>query len=217
MRVQRLMDGILRPGANVIDVGANIGYNAVYAARRVGPTGHVLAIEPAADNLAILRDNIATNSLNNIVVQPVAAGRGPEVRDFFLRGDVSAVNSLFPQSMYGAVTGVEQVRVMPLDDLVDLNPDLVKIDVEGAELEVLAGMRRLLVRSAFPMIVEWHPELQQMAGYRPDALPRVLLDHGFRLHLAWHTHLTTLNASDIDDVASRLRRARRPAELLACR
>ncbi len=57
MRVQRLMDGILA-GANVIDVGAKYRlYNAVYAARRVGPTGHVLAIEPAADNLAILREH----------------------------------------------------------------------------------------------------------------------------------------------------------------
>jgi FkbM family methyltransferase len=217
MRVQRLMDGTLRPGANVIDVGANLGYNAVYAARRVRPTGQVLAIEPAADNLAVLRKNIAANGLNNIVVQPVAAGGGHEVRDFFLRGDVSAVNSLFPQSRYGAVTAVEQVRVAPLDDLVDIDPDLVKIDVEGAELEVLAGMRRLLGRHAFPIIVEWHPELQQMAGYRPDALPRVLLDHGFTLHVAWHTHLTKLNTSDIDGVVSRLCRARRPVELLARR
>ena len=217
MRVQRLMDVTLRRGANVIDVGANLGYNAVYAARRVGPTGRVLAIEPAADNLAILRENIATNGLNNIVVQPVAAGHGHEVRDFFLRGDVSAVNSLFPQSMYGVVTGVEQVRTAPLDDLVDIAPDLVKIDVEGAELEVLAGMRRLLGRHAFPMIVEWHPELQKMAGYRPDALPRILLDHGFTLHVAWHTHLTKLNASDIDGLVSRLCRARRSAELLARR
>ena len=105
----------------------------------------------------------------------------------------------------------------PLDDLVDGYPDLVKIDVEGTELEVLAGMRRLFVRSAFRLIVEWHPELQTLAWYRPDALPRVLLDHGFRLHIAWHARLTSLNASDIDDVAARLLRARRSAELLACR
>ena len=67
------------------------------------------------------------------------------------------------------------------------------------------------------MIVEWHPELQQMAGYRPDALPRVLLDHGFRLHLTWHTHLTNVERQRIHDVASLFRRAERPAELLACR
>ena len=67
------------------------------------------------------------------------------------------------------------------------------------------------------MIVEWHPELQRLAGYRPDALPRMLLEHGFSLHVAWHTHLTKLSASDIDIAVSRLCGARRSVELLARR
>ena len=217
IRVHRLMDSAIRRGATVVDVGANIGYNTVYASRRVGPTGRVVAIEPAADNIGVLRENIGTNGLDNVVVRPVAAGRAHEVRDFFLRGEVSAVNSLFPNSVYAAVTGIEQVQVAPLDDLVDVDPDLVKIDVEGAELDVLAGMTRLLRSSALRLIVEWHPGLQEAAGYAPDALPRLLLDHGLTVHAAWHTHLARLNAGDIDGVATRLRRAGGPVELIARR
>jgi len=217
IRVHGLMDAAIGPGATVVDVGANVGYNTVYASRRVGPTGRVVAIEPAADNLAVLRENIATNGLANVVVVPIAAGRAHEVRKFFLRGETSAVNSLFPESVYAAVTSVEQVRVAPLDDLVDVDPDLVKIDVEGAELEVLAGMTRLLGRSVVRLIVEWHPALQEAAGHAPDGLPRLLLDHGLTVHAAWHTHVARLPAGDIDRVATRLLRARRAVELIAHR
>jgi FkbM family methyltransferase len=217
IRVHRLMDAAIRPGATVVDVGANVGYNTVYASRRVGPTGRVVAIEPAADNIGVLRENVVTNGLDNVVVVPIAAGRAHEVRDFFLRGETSAVNSLFPESVYAAVTSVEQVRVAPLDDLVDVDPDLVKIDVEGAELDVLAGMTRLLGRSGVRLIVEWHPALQEAAGHAPDALPRLLLHHGLTVHAAWHTHVARLNAGDIGRVATRLRRAGRPVELIARR
>ena len=217
IRVHRLMDAAIFPGATVVDVGANIGYNTVYAARRVGATGRVVAIEPAADNLAVLRDNLLANRIENVVVQPVAAGRAHEVRDLFLRGEISAVNSLFPESVYAEVTGVEQVRVAPLDDLVEVDPDLVKIDVEGAELDVLAGMTRLLGRSSIRLIVEWHPRLQQAAGFARDALPRFLLDRGFTLQAASHAHVAPLDAGGIDRVAARLARSGRPVELVARR
>jgi FkbM family methyltransferase len=217
IRIHRLIDGAIFPGATVVDVGANIGYNTVYASQRVGASGRVVAVEPAADNLAVLRDNILSNRIANIVVQPVAAGRAHEVRDFFLRGEVSAVNSLFPESVYASVTGIEPVRVAPLDDLVEGDADLVKIDVEGAELDVLGGMRRLLARSAIRLIVEWHPRLQVAAGYAPEALPRFLLEHGFSLHAASHTRVAPLEAGGIERLAARLTRTGRPVELVARR
>jgi hypothetical protein len=93
----------------------------------------------------------------------------------------------------------------------------VKIDVEGAELDVLAGMTRLLRRSTLRLIVEWHPGLQEAAGYAPGALPRLLLEHGFTVHAAWHTHVARLDPGDIDAVAARLHRAGRPVELTARR
>jgi FkbM family methyltransferase len=217
IRIHGLIDQAVRPGASVVDVGANIGYNTVYASRRVGPAGRVLAIEPAADNLAVLRENIAANRLGNVVVRPIAAGRGRQVRDFFLRGETSAVNSFFPESVYAAVTSVEPVQVEPLDEIVDVDPDLVKIDVEGAELDVLGGMARILGASALRLIVEWHPGLQVAAGYAPDALPRFLLDRGLTVHAAWHTRIARLTVDDIDDVMATLQRAGRPVELVACR
>jgi FkbM family methyltransferase len=189
----------------------------VYASRRVGARGRVVAIEPAADNVSLLRENIAANALDNVVVRPVAAGRAHEVRTLFLRGGHSAVNSLFETSVYATVTAVEPVQVAPVDDLVDADADLVKIDVEGAEVEVLLGMTRLLRLPRIRLIVEWHPRLQEAAGYAPDALPRLLLEQRFMLQAAWHTHTTSLTVRDIHPIAQRLRRSGRPVELVAQR
>jgi len=215
--LHRIMDTALRPGARVVDVGANIGYNTVYAARRVGIGGQVAAVEPAADNLRVLRENVASNGLANVTVHAAAAGRAKQTRDLYLRGEVSAVNSLYPDSMYAAVTGTEAVRVAPLDDLVDFDADLVKIDVEGAELDVLAGMPRLLRNPPLLLIVEWHPRLQESGGFPPDALPRALADLGFELYTASHTRLAPLPTREFEREAARLHVAGHPVELVARR
>jgi FkbM family methyltransferase len=216
-RVHRLMSAFLRPGAVVIDAGANIGYNTVFFAQRVGPQGRVIAVEPAGDNLEVLRRNVTSNALGNVSIAPVAAGRVRETRNFYLRGDISAVNSFYQESVYADVTGVVSVPVEPLDDLLTDEADLVKIDVEGAELDVLAGMTRLLRSPAIRLVVEWHPLLQEKAGYAPDALPRLLLSNGFNLVSASHTATTVVGANDIASLIVGLRKSGRPVDLLATR
>lgn len=216
LRIHRLLDRLVMPGSTVIDVGANIGYNTIHAARRAGPRGRVVALEPTPDNLAVLRRNLAASGLANVVVEAVAAGRVAGTRDFFVRGEKSAVNSLFPESCYAHVTDILRVPVVPLDELVEA-ADVVKIDVEGAELDVLEGMARILRAPRIALIVEWHPLLQQMAGYGADALPRWLLERGFDLRAASHLAVRRLAAADVPEVASRLLRRRGPVELLAQR
>jgi FkbM family methyltransferase len=214
LRIHRLLDRFVWPGATVIDVGANIGYNTVRAARRAGPRGHVIALEPTPDTLAVLRHNIAASGLANIHIGAVAAGRIAGTRDFFVRGATSAVNSLFPDSRYASVTSVLPVPVVRLDDLVD-GADVVKIDVEGAELEVLEGMTRILSKPRVTLIVEWDPLLQQNAGTCAEALPRWLLNRGWRLTAVSHLSVRPLAGSEVPALTDRLMRARRPVELLA--
>jgi FkbM family methyltransferase len=217
IRIQRLMDAAVGVGDCVVDVGANIGYNSAYAAMKVGPTGKVFALEPAQDNLAVLYANLTGNGLGNVTVLPYAAGSAQGVREFYLRGDVSAVNSFYPESFYAAVTQTVQVPVAPLDELIEQAPDLVKIDVEGAELEVLAGMQRMLSAPQIQLIVEWHPFLQQEAGYRMDELPEMLMDLGFSLRTVSYLRIISLGADDIAAWLPRLIQARRPLDLLATR
>ncbi len=215
IRIHRLMAAVLRPGDTMIDVGANIGYNALFAASLVGAAGHVVAVEPAADNVAVLRRNIAANAVGNIEVHAVAAGQAAAVREFYLRGDVSAVNSFYRESVYADVTSVVRVPVTPLDDICHAAPRLVKIDVEGAELDVLAGMPRLLRTPGLTLLVEWHPRLQEAAGCAAEALPLALLGDGFLLRAASHSGVRPLAAVDVSVMAGQLRRSGRPVELVA--
>ena len=215
LRIHRLLDRLVEPGATVVDVGANIGYNTVHAARCAGTSGRVVALEPTPDNLEVLRRNVAASGLANIVVEPVAAGRAEGERELFVRGEKSAVNSFFPASCYAHVTEVLRVPVVPLDELVD-EADVVKIDVEGAELDVLEGMPRLLAKRT-ALVAEWHPLLQQLAGYSPDALPTWLLQRGWQLHAASHWKVRRVEAADLPALTARLLRARGPVELVAQR
>jgi FkbM family methyltransferase len=143
----------LRPGAFFVDVGANIGLYTVAAGYAVGQSGHVLAVEPTPRTAAVLTQNIRLNGLRERGVVTVAQLAAGETRGRARLGthiEDSGHNSLFPT---GDEDEVVEVDVVPLDDLVgEGRPvDVVKIDVEGAELAVLRGMRR--VAAANPDIV----------------------------------------------------------------
>ena len=217
IRMHRLIDETLPRGGTFVDAGANIGVNTLYAAARVGDRGRVVAIEPAPDNLAVLDRNIAGNHADNVTVVRGAAGAAAGKRELYVRGDVSAVNSLFPDSCYAEVTAVLPVAVHRLDDVVDGEADVIKIDVEGGEHIELAGAGRLLATPRVVLLVEWHPLLQEAAGHAAEALPRSLIDRGFRLDTVSHVSRRPLAAAEIVPLAASLRRARKPIELLARR
>lgn len=217
LRMQRMLENLVQPGAIVVDVGANIGYNTLYAAHCAGPRGRVYAIEPAQDNLAILYTNLFANHLSNVIVLPYAASSVSATRQFYMRGDTSAVNSLYKDNFYAPITNMVEVLTAPLDDLISDTPDLVKIDVEGGELDVLHGMSRMLQAANLHLIIEWHPTLQQAAGHAPDALPAYLLAHGFKLQAVNHTHSTSMSTPTLPALTARLLRTRSPVELLATR
>lgn len=121
-------------GATVIDLGANIGYYTLLAAHLVGPSGRVLACEPEPLNASFLRRHVSANRLGNVEILEVAvADRAGEVR--FTRGKGRGRGHI-------ADEGELMVPLRRLDDIVQeatMEPDFLKIDVEGAEDDVFAG------------------------------------------------------------------------------
>jgi len=174
---------LLKPGSIVIDVGANIGYYTLLAADKVGPKGRVHAVECSPDTLILLRENVRRNDLQNVEIYPVAASNAHGE----LTLNVSAIGlSLFsvhskwptPARTSNTVT----VPAIPLDELVHSPVDVVKIDAEGADLDVLKGMSRILSENkGISLIVEWAPPLLAEAGKDPLELPRWLQDAGFKI------------------------------------
>jgi FkbM family methyltransferase len=142
------ISGWLRPGDTAVDVGANIGVQTLLMARTVGPAGRVLAYEANPHTAALLRDNVAVNYRNDWVeVREQAAWSERARLTFHLserfqgNGSLLAHDDWYAHHFRVDTHDEVQVDAVPLDPVLrPLRPRLVKIDVEGAEPMVLAGM-----------------------------------------------------------------------------
>lgn len=127
---------LLKPGAVVFECGAHHGAQTILLSRWVGPQGKVVAIEPMAENVPILRRNVDINQLSNVIVVDKAVG-SPRATRLFMS---SASNASVRQSG----TPVQSVTLDGLAESLKLAPSLLKIDVEGYEYEILEGSRSVL-------------------------------------------------------------------------
>ena len=167
----------LGPNDVFVDIGAHVGYFTLLAARRVGAGGSVLSIEPNPFALDQLRGNVERNDLHNVLVEQTACGESRDVVKLYLHTESnSSMASLYSGST-AAGTAVE-VPCTTVDDLCRERGigrvRLVKIDVEGAEMFVLRGMKRIM-REMRPLIVlELHPHLLEEVGTPFEAVVGLL-------------------------------------------
>jgi len=161
----RAMRSLLRTGDVVIDGGANIGLFTVLAAARVGPEGRVIACEPSSTTMQLLRDNVARNGFEHVALHEVALAAKPGRLSLQVFAPGSGFSSFAPAD--SSTANRVDVEVTTLDelagDLVD-RTNLVKLDVEGAELRALEGASRLLERARPDFIVELEPEHLERQG-----------------------------------------------------
>jgi len=196
----------VRPGATVLDVGAHIGYVALYLARLVGPAGRVFAFEPGANNLPYLRQN--TQGAANIEIVDQGVGSRCERRTFYLENLTGQNNSflssfkVFEENKARAyAAGVRreavEVQVVTLDEFCrrrTIRPDFVKIDVEGFEAEVLRGAAWLLSEVRPMLMVEIQTAQDEILALARRFGYRVLSPEGNPLgapHLAPASPLNT--------------------------
>ncbi len=170
---------LLKNGATFVDVGANVGLFTVAAARQVGPTGKIISIEPAPGTAAALQMTARLNGIYPFTqIHRLAAGREDGEAELNL-GQICGHSSLFP--LKGAA-GTATVQVAALDPIIGPNPvDLIKIDVEGAELDVLEGLPMTLSRNPnLAIIIEFAPIHLSRAGRSISDWEEILDRHGFR-------------------------------------
>lgn len=137
---QRVFQRVCRPGQCVFDIGANLGYYTLLASRLVGPAGRVMAFEPFPENITQIERHLALNQSHNVTVVPAAVCDN----DGTARFQTGAAREMGHLSNEGGLT----VRTVSLDAGIARGewpaPDVMKIDVEGAESSVLAGAAHLL-------------------------------------------------------------------------
>ncbi len=138
---------LVAPGAAIVDVGANIGNHLVYFAK-VLKARIVVPVEPHPDAIAQLLDNIALNGLDCVDTSCLGRGAGEARARFRLVEGVDLAQAALAPSEAG------EVEVAPLDELIAVPVDFIKIDVERGELGVLKGARGLIARHRPLMLVE---------------------------------------------------------------
>lgn len=177
----RWMTSKLRPGMIAVDIGAHVGVFSLQMSSCVGSAGHVYSVEPAQNELACLRANLAAHAVQNVTVIEAAAGAKNSSRNFCL-STISLMQGFYDHP-YAPTREVVTVQELRADEIAP-KVDLVKIDVEGAELEVVEGMARWFEQVPLPfLIIEWNPECLTSAGFDYRELPEVLRKVGYSLQV----------------------------------
>jgi FkbM family methyltransferase len=195
---------VLAPGATLIDIGANVGWFSLLGASIVGPSGHVVAVEPNPRNVALLRESVKDNGFENVDVLPVALAERQGVAALETDGSngrVIPIDGPPPETMEASFV----VATYPLDELLDdvgtSRVDVMKIDVEGAEPLVLLGATKTISQRRPVLISEFYPMALDCSpwGNAADYLA-MLRAFGYRLAVIGHD--TTLDDDGIISLAN---------------
>jgi FkbM family methyltransferase len=178
--IQSVIRRVVPAGGVFVDVGANIGSYTVRASQIVGPAGRVVAIEAHPFTFGFLERTIALNGFANVTAMNIAAGAGRQI----VRMKYTAVN---PGETHVSREGDAEIMMQPLDECMAglgiAAIDYLKIDVEGYELFVLRGARRIIEPSRG--IVVQTEQVDQHArryGHSVSEIVELLLAYGLQPH-----------------------------------
>ena len=155
---KRIIEMILKPGMNVLDIGANIGYYALMQLKIIGDKGQLIAVEPSETNIKLLRKNLNLNGYNNIKIHHKAVSNISGKKKLYL-SEMSNLNTFHkPQNInnlhLSGKTLLVKTTTVPelLSENFDLN--LIRMDVEGHEVEIIEGMIDAIKKNKIkPMVI----------------------------------------------------------------
>jgi FkbM family methyltransferase len=167
---------LLRPGMTFVDVGANKGDFSLIAARVMNDEGRVLCFEPSPENCSWISKSIELNGYRSIALHELALSDAEGHVPLYL-GERSGWHSLVPGTEASESIEVEARTLdSALADTGDAHADVLKIDVEGAELAVLRGAARTLAEQPpLAVLIDLHPA----RGVDPAEVVSILAGHGF--------------------------------------
>ena len=160
----------VRPGATVLDVGANIGAYTLLFATWAGPSGRVVAFEPSPRSVEGLREHLKLNGVADRVEIVQAAVSSAEGTAWFDCSGPSGANALVSEARGGGAITVDTTTLDAYCESRGLRPSVIKVDVEGAELDVLRGGRRTLAQPGLDIFVEFHPSVWAARGITREAI-----------------------------------------------
>lgn len=174
----------VQPRMTICDVGAHIGFYSLLAAKTVGLEGKVYAFEPDPRNFSYLVRNIQANGFQDVVVAIPKA-----VSDFsghvpLQLNPVTTGGSSLHQNLRGGSS--VKIACVSLDEFFSLDSpvDVIKLDIEGAEVQAITGMKQLLAHNKnITLFVECNPTMLQAAGFTVNDLIATLTECGFHVQM----------------------------------
>ena len=172
----KVLKRLVKSGDTVLDIGANVGYISLVLAKCVGNSGKVFSFEPDSKNFASLKRNLALNADCNIepIAKAVSDSHQP-IRLYHAKFDFNAgAHSMLPSEKHSS--DFVEIEATTIDEFVTSHGlkkvDVIKIDIEGAEMKAFNGMTETL-RNSRPLIVcELCEEHQVRAGYTTQAVKK---------------------------------------------
>lgn len=180
------LNTFLDPGDTFIDIGANVGLFSLYASKKVGPQGSVIAFEPSSATSQRLLENIQLNGLKNISVFKLGLSDKSEILELNISINGYEAWNTFVKSADDKFSRTEKVQVKSFDDFCRENAfstdkvALIKLDVEGFEINVLKGASGLLSKEEAPVfMVEYTDDNALAAGHCCHEIYKLLNSYGY--------------------------------------
>lgn len=151
---------LLEPGQTIVDIGSNIGYYALQESRIVGESGMVYALEPSDTSVVQLAHNFSLNDYENYAIYEIAVGNRDGWADLYVT-DASNLCTLNKDATH-KYREVKKVPIVKLDTFFRDKPypDVIRMDVEGYELEIIKGMAALLaIQNPLILFIELHMDI----------------------------------------------------------
>jgi FkbM family methyltransferase len=196
---------VCKPGATVVDIGANIGLYTAIAAARVGKSGKVIAIEPHAESYGCLQKLIRHNDLTQVSSFNLAAGDCKRSVTLFVTDDNKADSRIYDDTGTRAKTVTEMID---LDHLLSenriSNVNVIKMDIQGAEALALKGMNRTLAENPDLVIfAEFWPWGIEQTGSSASGFLRDLRKGGFVFKAIEEDRRRVIDVEDVDELIAR--------------
>lgn len=182
----------LKPGNTYVDIGANFGLHALYAAALLNNEGNIYAFEPLPQNISILKKNISLNKFSNInIFQGAVSNSTDEYLNFYFPEETFLqTGALRPGTSTSNMLQVKNYRLDEVAAKWEKPAQLIKIDVEGAEMDVLLSGKELLSKWHPDLLIEVHGFALPEFGYSSQELLQFLHQLGYveeRIQISGHS------------------------------
>jgi FkbM family methyltransferase len=176
---EKIIKGLKNPKPIIVDAGAHLGFFSLFV-KKLKPYSRIIAIEPLPENLRLLKVNLKLNSIRDVVIVKKALLDNDKRLKLYLPNyvDYDAASTLTYKNTPVKIYSIQSISLSKLIKLYNLEKiDLLKMDIEGAEFQIIINDIKLLKKKILYLIFEYHENIK---SYNKSTVKKILQDNGFK-------------------------------------